>query len=78
MPRFLVCSNSESPIPGTKAISRYCHKYGEYDTLETAMTRLKEVATNAYLFKNETIKYFVNELAPPDTYPVVAKSYYLE
>jgi hypothetical protein len=78
MPRFLVCSNSESPIPGSKAISRYCHKYGEYDNLETAMTRLKEVASNAYLFKNETIKYFVNEINPPDVLPRVVKSYYLE
>ena len=78
MPRYLVCSNSESPIPGTKSIMRHSYSYGEYDNLETAMKRMKEVASNAYLFKNDTIKYFVNELAPPDTYPVVAKSYYLE
>jgi hypothetical protein len=57
---------------------RHSYSYGEYDNLETAMKRMKEVASNAYLFKNDTIKYFVNELAPPDTYPVVAKSYYLE
>jgi hypothetical protein len=75
MPRFLVCSNSQSPIPGGGTL---CHSYsyGEYDNLDAAMTRMREVMDNAYKWRNETIKYFVNELAPPDTYPVVAKSYY--
>jgi len=40
------------------------------------MTRLNEVAENAfYGGDEETIKYFVNELAPPGIYPVVAKTY---
>jgi hypothetical protein len=39
------------------------------------MTRLKEVAKNAYKRRDEVIKYHVNELAPPETYPVVVKTY---
>ena len=78
MPRYLVCSNSQSPIQGTTSKLRSSHTYGEYDTLDTAMKRLKEVANNHYKWKDETIKYFVNEIAPPDTYPRVVNSYYLE
>uniref|UniRef100_A0A6C0B1P6 Uncharacterized protein n=1 Tax=viral metagenome TaxID=1070528 RepID=A0A6C0B1P6_9ZZZZ len=75
MPRFLACSNSRVRI---RSGGIFCHSfsYGEYDTLKEAMTRLNEVAENAfYGGDEETIKYFVNELAPPGIYPVVAKTY---
>jgi hypothetical protein len=75
MPRFLACSTSYSPITGG---GNLCHtfSYGEYDTLEAAMTRLNKIAEIAFQWKDkETIKYYVNELSPPNTYPVVAKSY---
>jgi hypothetical protein len=40
------------------------------------MTRLNKIAEIAFQWKDkETIKYYVNELSPPDTYPVVAKRY---
>ena len=75
MPRFLACSNSYICIQNGGIL---CHRfsYGEYDTLEEAMTRLKKVAENAFSWGDkETINYFVNELAPPGIYPVVARTY---
>jgi hypothetical protein len=74
MTRFLVCSRSQELQPEGWTL---CHSYtyGEYDNLDAALTRMKEVVKNAYKWKNEVIKYYVNELAPPNTYPVVAKSY---
>uniref|UniRef100_A0A6C0B2U8 Uncharacterized protein n=1 Tax=viral metagenome TaxID=1070528 RepID=A0A6C0B2U8_9ZZZZ len=75
MSRFLACSNSCICIQDGGIL---CHsfRYGEYDTLEEAMTQLKKVVKNAFSWGDkETIIYFVNELAPPGIYPVVAKTH---
>jgi galactose-1-phosphate uridylyltransferase len=74
MPRFLVCSNSQIPISGGGILAS-SNSYGEYNNLKEAMKRLKEVANTGFKLRDEVTKYFVNELAPPNTYPVVAKTY---
>jgi hypothetical protein len=67
MPRFLACCRWNS----------YSHSYGEYDTLEEAVARLNEVARNSFARRYEVVSYYVNELALPGIYPVVAKTYHL-
>jgi hypothetical protein len=76
MSRFIVCSNSQSRIAGG-GILRTSENYGEYDNLEAAIKRMKEIASNGVTFSHQVTKYFVNELAPPNTYPMVIKSYNL-
>jgi hypothetical protein len=77
MTRFLACSSSKRLQPEGWTM---CHSvtYGEYDNLEAAMKRLKEVVDNAYKWKDEVINYYVNELAPSGIYPIVAKTYSYE
>jgi hypothetical protein len=77
MPRFLVCSSSKELQPGGWTLC-HSHTYGEYDNLDSALTRMKEVVKNAYKWKNEVIKYYVNELALPNIYTVVAKTFNYE
>jgi hypothetical protein len=74
MPRFLALCRWETKLrAGGKLCGTY--NYGEYNTLEEAVARVNEIADNAYAFRDEIVSYYVNELAPPGVYPVVAKSY---
>jgi len=77
MPRYLVCTNSQMPIRGTESKLRSSHNYGEYTDLDSAMKRLKQIANSPFKLEGETTEYFVNELAPAGTYPIVIKSHYL-
>ena len=77
MPRYLVCSNSQMSIPGTESKLRSSRSYGEYTDFDTAMKRMKQVAENSFKLRGQTTEYFINELAPEGTYPIVFKSYYL-
>jgi len=73
---FLVCRRSKSKTKYGNIITS--NTFGEYQCLDNAMKRLAEIAKNYTKMKNETVEYYVNELAPPDTYPLVKESYYLD